>query len=235
MGFIVDSVGTSMDRPSTILSPATKALLLVLALSPLAAWAVDSVRVLGLFSGKAVVQLDGRQRLLRAGQTSPEGVRLVSANAREAVLEINGKRGTYTLGSHISSSYAAPEGRELSVQIWPDAKGMYTVLGSINGFPVRFLVDTGATTIAMNAAEARRLGLDYRVVGEPGLASTASGVVKSYSVVLDRVKVGDIQLRNVRAGVIDGSHPEVVLLGMAFLGRVDMARKGQMLELKTRQ
>ncbi len=235
MGFIVDSVGNSMDRPSTILSLAKKALLLVLVLSPLAASAVDSVRIVGLFSGKAVVQLDGRQRLLRSGQTSPEGVRLVSANAREAVLEINGKRGTYTLGSHISSSYAAPEGRELSVHIWPDAKGMYTVLGSINGFPVRFLVDTGATTIAMNAAEARRLGIDYRVVGEPGLASTASGVVKSYSVVLDRVKVGDIQLRNVRAGVIDGSHPQVVLLGMAFLGRVEMARKGQLLELKTRQ
>ncbi len=224
-----------MHRPSTILSPATKALLLALVLSPPAGLAVDNVRILALFSGKAVVQLDGRQRLLRAGQTSPEGVRLVSANARKAVLEINGKRGTYTLGSHISSSYAAPGGRELSVQIWPDARGMYTILGSINGFPVRFLVDTGATAIAMNAAQARRLGIDYRVVGEPGLASTASGVVKSYGVMLDRVNVGDIQLRNVRAGVIDGNHPEMVLLGMTFLGRVEMARKGQMLELKTRQ
>ncbi len=224
-----------MDRPSTILSPVKKALFLTLLLSPLPGDAVDSIRILGLFSGKAVVQLDGRQRLLRAGQTSPEGVMLVSANAREAVLEVNGKRDTYTLGIHISSSYAAPEGRELSVQIWPDAMGMYTVIGSINGFPVRFLVDTGATAIAMNAAEAKRLGIDYRVVGKPGMASTASGVVKSYGVMLDRVKVGDIQLRNVRAGVIDGSHPRHVLLGMTFLSRVEMARQGQLLELKTRQ
>ena len=224
-----------MDRPSTILWPVKKALLLALLLSPVPGGAVDSIRILGLFSGKVVVQLDGRQRLLRAGQTSPEGVTLVSANAREAVLEIDGKRGTYTLGSHISSSYAAPDGREFLVQIWPDATGMYTVVGSINGFPVRFLVDTGATAIAMNAAEAKRLGIDYRVVGTPGMASTASGVVKSYGVVLDRVKVGDIQMRNVRAGVIDGSHPRQVLLGMTFLGRVEMARQGQMLELKTRQ
>lgn len=223
-----------MDRPSTILSPVTKVLLFALALAPSPGWAVDSIRVVGLFSGTAVIQLDGRQTLLRAGQTSSEGVTLVSANAKEAVLEVKGKRGTYTLGTHISSNYADPAGREIAVRIWPDARGMYTVVGSINGFPVRFLVDTGATTIAMNGAEARRLGIDYRVEGKPGMASTASGVVRSYGVVLDRVKVGGIKLRNVRAGVIDGSHPQQVLLGMAFLSRVDMARKGQMLELTSK-
>ena len=223
-----------MDRPSTILSLATTVLLLALTLVPSGGWAVESVRIVGLFSGTAVIELDGRQRLLRAGQTSPEGVTLVSANAKEAVLEINGRRGTYALGSHISSTYASADGREISVRIWPDPRGMYTVMGSINGFPVRFLVDTGATTIAMNSAQARRLGIDYRVVGKPGLASTASGVVRSYGVVLDRVKVGDIQMRNVRAGVIDGSHPQQVLLGMTFLNRVNMTREGQMLELRSK-
>ncbi len=223
-----------MDRPSTILAPATKVLLLAIALVPSSGPAVDSVRVVGLFSGTAVVQLDGRQTLLRAGQTSPEGVTLVSASAKQAVLEINGKRGVYTLGSHISSSYADAADRELAVRIWPDAMGMYTIVGSINGFPVRFLVDTGASTIAMNSAQAKRLGIDYRVEGKPGLASTASGVVRSYGVELDRVKVGDIELRNVRAGVIDGSHPQQVLLGMTFLNRVDMVREGKMLELKSK-
>ena len=111
---------------------------------------------------------------------------------------------------------------------------MYRVVGSINGFPVRFLVDTGASSIAMNSAQARRLGIDYRVEGKPGMASTASGVVRSYGVVLDRVKVGDIELRNVRAEIIDGSHPQQVLLGMTFLSRVDMAREGQMLELTSK-
>ncbi len=223
-----------MDRPSSILLILMKVLPAVLTLAVLPAWAVDSIRVVGLFSGTAVLDLDGRQRLLRAGQTSPEGVKLISANAQEAVLEVNGRRATYALGSHISSKYNDAAGRQIAVRIWPDARGMYTVVGSINGFPVRFLVDTGASTIAMNGAVARRLGIDYRVTGQRGLASTASGVVRSYGVTLDRVKVGDIELRNVRAGVIDGSHPSQVLLGMTFLNRVDMAREGQMLELRSK-
>jgi len=194
--------------------------------------AVESIRVVGLFKGKAVVQIDGTQRMLSTGQASPEGVKLISANAREAVMEVDGKRGTYALGRHISSTYASAPRHEIAVRVWADEGGMYRAIGSINGFPVSFLVDTGATHIAMNAAQARRLGIDYRVVGKQGFASTASGVVKQYMVLLDRVAVGDIELRNVSAGVIDGMHPTDVLLGMSFLGQVDMARKGKMLELR---
>ncbi len=221
-----------MHWASTTVSLSSKVLLVALALTLSTVWAVEDIQVVGLFNGKAVVRLDGKQRLLKAGQTSPEGVTLISANAKQAVLEVDGKRATYGLGRHISSSYAAPVGEEVTVQIWPDRQGMYTVIGSINGFPVHFLVDTGATAIAMNREQAKRLGIDYRVVGKPGLASTASGVVESYTVTLDRVKVGDIELRNVRGGVIDGPHPKQVLLGMTFLGRVEMLRKGQLLELK---
>jgi len=189
--------------------------------------------VLGLFKDKAVVSIDGQQRVLGVGQTSPEGVTLIAASSREAVLERDGQRLTLALGSHIATTFAHP--RETSVQLWADPKGMYRASGSINGFPVTLLVDTGASAVAMNATEARRLGLQYRLNGEPGTVATASGVERGYGVVLNKVAVGDIVLRDVEAVVLDGAHPSEVLLGMSFLGRLQMERDGASLRLKLRQ
>jgi len=59
------------------------------------------------------------------------------------------------------------------LRIWPTSNGMYLVNGTINGFTVRFLVDTGATAIAMNRNDARRLGIDFRVRDKPSQVSTA--------------------------------------------------------------
>lgn len=192
---------------------------------------IEKITILGLFKDKAIVNIDGKQRVLRAGEISPEGVTLVSADSAGAVLEIDGAQATYKLGSHISSTFTpAPE--QTPVRIWPDVGGMYLATGSINGYPVKFLVDTGATYIAMNAGEARRLGIDYLVVGQRGMSSTASGVVTTYYVMLDRVRVGDITLTNVQAAVIDGAFPTEVLLGNSFLNRLDMRREGRALELR---
>ena len=202
--------------------------LLLLLTAP--ALAVDKVVVLGLFSGRAMLSIDGKQRLLQAGQRSPEGVLLVSADSDAALVEINGKQQRMGLGTQIGTSYKAPEQSE--VQIWPDQNHMYRVSGAINKMPVYFLVDTGATTIAMNAAQARRLGIDYRVAGERGMVSTASGVASVYRVNLDSVAVGEITLYNVAAVVLEGAQPDSVLLGMSFLGRVEMLRQGELMLLK---
>ena len=197
----------------------------------LQAGAVEKIQIMGLFKDKAVVSVNGKQRVLKKGRPSPEGITLISADSKQAVLEIDGKQKSYTLGSHIGGSYAPPKDFP-KVSIWPTSAGMYNVVGSINGYPVNFLVDTGATLIAMNKREAKRLGIDYLVVGEPGFSSTASGVVRTYYVLLDKVRVGDIELKNIRAGVIDADFPTEVLLGMSFLGRLDMQRQGRMLELR---
>jgi len=209
-----------------------KALCLAIALilSPGVPSAVEDVVVLGLFKDKAIVQIDGKRRVLSAGQTSPEGVRLISADSGEAVLEVGGVRAAYPLGSHIGAQFAAPSAPEF--QIWANPQGMYSTVGSINGLPVRFMVDTGATNVAMNEAQARRLGIQYRLVGKEGYASTAAGVVKVYKVRLKTVKVGDIKLRNVDAAVIEGGGMEQVLLGMSFLGRLEMRNEGKMLLLR---
>ncbi|MGI9336224.1 MAG: retropepsin-like aspartic protease family protein [Gammaproteobacteria bacterium] len=194
------------------------------------AGAVDRISVVGLFPNMVVVEIDGKRRTLKAGSTSPEGVKLISANSQRAVLEVNGERATFGLGASIGSSFAAP--RELSVRIWPSRNNMYEIGGLINGSNVDFMVDTGATLISMNSHDARRLGIDYLVEGEEGESSTASGIAKIYLLTLDKVRVGEIEMRAVRAAVHDGDFPDRILLGMSFLSRVDLRREGKMLELK---
>lgn len=188
------------------------------------------IEVVALFRDQAVLRIDGADHRLRPGERSPEGVRLVRTDADGAVLEIDGRERRYPLGSRIRSSYVRSAAEE--VRIFRDGDGMFTTVGSINGMPVDFLVDTGATSIAMNSAQARRLGIDFRVAGEPGAAVTASRVERVYHVTLDSVKVGGIQLRNVEAVVLDGPQPQRTLLGMSFLGRLEMQNDGQHLMLR---
>jgi aspartyl protease family protein len=210
--------------------PAAGALVLAL-LCAGNATAVDKVVVLGLFRDRAVLVIDGTQRILTAGQVSPEGVLLVSADTNAAVVEIDGRRETYTLGSHIMSEFTAPPAGSSAV-IAPDAQGMYRVNGSVNGFQVAFIVDTGATLIAMNRAEAERIGIDYRMGGRESQAATASGIDRIFLVTLDSVRVGEIELKDVPAAVHDGEFPLVMLLGNSFLNRVDLQREGRLLEIR---
>jgi aspartyl protease family protein len=205
-------------------------LLLFLVLYTETALAAPDVRVLGLFKDRAVVQIDGTQRMLRVGQTSPEGVKLVAADSESALLEIDGEQVRGLLDARVSTRSKAPVPEE--VQIWRDPQGMYATTGSINGLPVSLLVDTGATQVAMNAAQARRLGIDYRVVGSPAAITTASRMEPAWVVMLDTVKVGSIELRNVEGVVLEGAQPQTVLLGMSYLGRLEIHNDGSLLTLQ---
>jgi aspartyl protease family protein len=187
------------------------------------------ILVLGLFRDMAILRVEGKQYKLRTGEASPEGIKLIAANSQEAILEINGRRETYQLGSHISSSFTAPE--KAGAIIRP-LNGMYKVPGFINRQPVEFLIDTGASSIAMNANQARKLGINFRYEGEEGYSSTASGYAKIYKLKLDSVQVGDIVVKNVEAAVLEGNFPTTALLGMSFLNRVNMKRDGQLLMLE---
>lgn len=202
----------------------------MLVLVAAAVGAGPTVQVVGLFENHAVIRIDGHQRVLSVGQTSPEGVRLVAANSRAAVLEVGGRKITLGLSRTIGGHYThAPEEE---VRIYRTPPGMYRTVGSINGQPVDFLVDTGASQVAMNAAEADRLGLDFRVDGDPREVVTASGYARAFRVKLDSVKVGPIELHDVDAVVLDGDHPRQVLLGMSFLGRLEMENTGDALVLR---
>jgi len=207
---------------------------LIILLNTSFAWSnsnVLNIVVVGLFSDQAVVEINTKQRLLKAGVTSPEGVTLISANSRYAILEKGGVTERYELGTRISTNFSPPV-KQTVVSLWP-TNGMYTTPGSVNGYSVDFLVDTGASAIALNAATATRLDLDY-LKGKKVGVKTASGVEVAYHVMLDEVQVGDIKLYNIRAMVLDGEQPERALLGMTFLNQLDIERKDERMDLKKR-
>ena len=110
-----------------------------------------------------------------------------------------------------------------------DTHGHFVSDGAINGNPIRFLVDTGATSVALPASDADRLGIDYRK-GRRGISNTAGGPVTVYRVSLDSVRLGGIELRTVDAVVIEQGL-DIALLGMSFLNRVEMMRDGATMTL----
>lgn len=194
------------------------------------AQAIEKLEVQGLFANKAVLKVDGKRHVLAVGLTSPEGVKVVSVNARGAVLEVDGKQKQYDLGSSVSTSF---EKRKSSTEkIFVNAGGMYMTFGNINGRSVRFLVDTGASAIAMNTDQAKKIGIRYQRTGVPASISTASGYERAYRVRLKSVSVGSITQTNVEAFVIEGKHPGPILLGMTFLGGLDVEHSGTAMTLR---
>jgi aspartyl protease family protein len=194
------------------------------------AGATDVV-VSGLFANKAVVQVDGGPiRTLSVGQATPEGVRLVSVDRETAVFEIDGQRTTRGLGqARIKRSDAAVQ----SAVLHADSSGHFSADATVNGRPVRFMVDTGATVTAIPAADARRLGIDVSK-GAPVLLRTANGTARARQVKLDVVSVGGVTLYGVEAVVMDGDGLSFPLLGMSFLNRMDMKREGSVMTLTRR-
>ncbi len=116
------------------------------------------------------------------------------------------------------------------VELKRNSQGHYVATGAINGRPVTFLVDTGATDVALSEKLARRLGLEKR---GGAFSHTANGVVAVWQAVLDRVSLGVIELRNVRASILPDLKPaDQVLLGMSFLKQLEMVQKGDTLILR---
>ncbi len=204
-------------------------LLILLLLPILNAHASHKIKVMALFTDKAMLIIDGSQKILKKGQTY-RGVTLVSSDSEAVVLKLHGQTKKFPLGREITTSYKkADPGKELVV--WKDEYNMFRVYGSINNYSVHFLIDTGATSIAMSSVAAKRMGLKYKK-GTPMLSSTASGVAKGYGLTLSKVKIGHIQIYNVKAAVLEGSFPSEVLLGQSFLSRIHMTRDGDKMKLR---
>ena len=187
--------------------------------------------VVGLSQGRAViVGPNGKPKVYRDGDTLPNGARLVRATSESALVELNGKRSTLRIGTHVSTATPASSGGR--VTLTADARGHFETIGTINGASVRFLVDTGASMISMGIDDARRVGIDY-LKGQKGFSNTANGVAPVYRVELDTVKVGEITLNGIDGLVHESSMP-FVLLGMSFLNRLEMNRQGDSLTLVKR-
>ena len=194
-------------------------------------YAVESLNVVGLFPGKVVLIIDGEQKIVKQG-SEVSGVRYIRQEEDSVVLEINGIQSSYKLGSGVSLDFKSPD--TIRKSIYADGRGMFKTIGSINGQTIRFLVDTGASTVAMSAVQAKKLNIRYRLEGKETTARTASGIAKAYLVKLDSVKVGEISQNNVTAMVIDGAFPKQVLLGMSFLSRLKVEKTGDVMVLESR-
>lgn len=190
------------------------------------------VRVVGLFGDKAVVVVDGQRRVLGSGETSPEGVRLLSVDDQGAELELDGQARHYRLGDRAGTHFARSDGDR--VILYKDAQGMFTTPGTINGAPVKFLVDTGASAVAMDVTQARQLGIDYEGQGAAITVRTAAGPARAYKVRLDLIQVGGVVQRNLDAFVVEGDKPGFVLLGMSYLRRFRVEHDGQVMHLEKR-
>ncbi len=203
-------------------------LLLGFSLAP-APGAAQDIEILGLFKDRAILSINGTQRILKVGEpVSAEGIRLISADSREAVLEIHNVQRSYALGAHISSS----QKQQPIVRIEPDRQGHYLYGGKINGHAVEFVVDTGASLVSMSRREATRLQLKYRE-GRPSLSRTASGIARIYVLRLEKVSLGAIELHGIQAAVHESDDfPPLILLGNSFLEHLSLQREGTLLELK---
>ncbi len=191
------------------------------------------IGVIGVFPGKGAVLVvgGGAPQSVRIGQKAG-GVTLVSVDKAGAVVDDAGRRRTIALGQHITGG-EAPSGRAPQVILSADGRGQFLAEASVNGSAMRFMVDTGATMVSIPGNDARRLGIDF-AKGQKGVAQTANGPAPAYRIKLDSVKVGEIELLNVDAIVLDGGGLTQPLLGMSFLNRVEMRRDGDRMTLVRR-
>ena len=172
------------------------------------------VEAIALFKARAVIRSAAGQEMLKEGQTGKYGVTLIAANTSRAKIRYKNKVYELRLNSRVGSNFVKPT--QSIVRISRDEYGQYRMRGAINNHYVNFLVDTGASLVAMSERHAVSMGIDFRA-GQSGMVQTAQGNTSAYFLLLDEVTLGGIKQRQVRATVIEGNYPVDVLLGMSFL------------------
>jgi len=197
----------------------------------------SSVTAIALFKDRVMLSVDGgRAKIVGVGSTY-EGVKVLSSNTESATVELNGQRETLTLNSTVAIS--GELGVESSgiggfINLTKKRDGHFHTVGQLNGRTINFLVDTGASIVVLSSQDAKRIGLEYEH-GFVATASTASGDSPMYTIKANKINVGSIEINDVSVGVIEGRFPVTPLLGMSFLGELDMTQTGRTLKLEQRQ
>lgn len=209
--------------------PINVLLVLISSLFCISVSANTQVNVVGLFTNKALITINGgAPQGLSAGQTK-NGVKLISATSESATFEIEGKRQVLKMGQAASVANSGPEVNS-PVSLYADSRGHFYGNLHINGASLKYVVDTGATSVAMNSGDAKFAKIDY-ANGEKVTLSTANGEVGAFLVKLNTLKIGTIVLNNVDAVIQEGGSPPYVLLGMSALNRVEMKRDNSIMTL----
>lgn len=193
----------------------------------------QSVAMTGSMGSKALLVVDGSAPKALAAGESHRGVKVVAVRADQVTVEVGGKRQSIDLGgAPVSIGGGGGGSGGTQIVLTATSGGHFVTSGSINGRATQFMVDTGATSVAMSADEARRMGINYEQ-GEPGQGSTANGLIPIWRVVLKSVRIQDVEVHGVEAVVVPSGMPHV-LLGNSFLTRFQMKRENDMLTLTRR-
>ena len=196
-----------------------------------AAWA-QGVALSGTMGERALLVIDGQPQMLQPGQAA-RGVRLLALRDGVASVERDGRVFELRVGQAPVSVGAPAPAAATEVVLHLDAGGHFLGNGAINGRPVRFMVDTGATLVALSQSQAQRLGLDWRR-GTPEVTQTAGGPVPVHRITLALLRVGEVELRGVEAVVLPQDLP-YVLLGNSALSRFQMRRENDVMRLELRR
>lgn len=198
--------------------------------------AAQNVALAGRMGDRALLVVDGKPLTLAVGAnaaTAAGGVRLLRWAGDVAEVQHGGQLHRLQMGGSPAQLAAAPQrpaAREIVLSAGPG--GHFTTLGAVNGKPARFMVDTGATLVAMGREEAQRLGVDISNA-RLGVSQTANGPVPVHIVTLNSVRVGEVEISQVGAVVMPQAMP-VLLLGNSFLSRFQMQRHNDELRLQLR-
>lgn len=195
----------------------------------------QSVALSGVSGSKALITVDSAApRFIAPGQTHL-GVKLVSTDGESATVEVGGKRQTLRVGEapvSVGGKGGGSQGSGKRIVMTADGQGHFTPQGTINGKPAQFLVDTGASLVAIGEPEAKRMGLPY-LKGQRITMSTANGSAVGYQFTLDKVALGDVVAYDVMAVVTPQPMP-FVLLGNSFLTKFQMNRTNDQMTLEKR-
>ena len=194
----------------------------------------QSVTLTGTMGGKALLIVDGSAPKIVAVGDSYQGVKVLSTQGDTAVVQVEGKRMNVRVGDLPASvgEQAGSTARGDKIVLSVGDGGHFMAQGSINGKATQFMVDTGATTVAMGASDAARIGLDY-TSGKPVRMNTANGATLGYLLKLNSVRIGDVDVANVDAIVTQQAMP-YVLLGNSFLTRFSMRKDNGQMTLERR-
>lgn len=211
---------------------------ILLVLATAGGWAgaqasAPQVTLSGVSGQKALLVIDGAApRFVAIGQIQ-QGVRLLSLEGDTATVEVNGQRQVLQVGgAPVNVGKARTGGGGQRVVLTADPSGHFLPDGHINGKSVKFMVDTGATTVALGAAEARRIDLKFEH-GQRVQINTANGMSTGYLIRLGSVRVGDVVAYDVDAVVSPQAMP-FVLLGNSFLNRFQLQKTNDQLTLEKR-
>jgi aspartyl protease family protein len=207
------------------------ALALAVACLPGTAFA-QSVALQGMLGNRALLMVDGGAPKGVAVGEIHQGVKVVSTGVDSAVVELGGKRLTLRLGespASVGGRGVASSGR---IVLPADHGGHFFGQGSINGQAVQFMVDTGASAVALGMSDADRIGLNYRA-GQSVRISTANGAAQGWRLTLRSVRLGDVEVFEVDAVVSPQPMP-FVLLGNSYLNRFQMKRDNDQMTLERR-